>query len=656
MTTVDLTFTQAHDDAQPVSLTLGALDDATPVFLLLHQEPVTGATVDLIFGAEDAPVITDTTGDLLANLPQLTAAITIRAVDAGTLTGAFAGPTLTASAAYHSNAQRPIVGKTAAPWQVAADHEAGAKVTHDDARAQPTGWGTPWQEAQPLKTGAGTGFVGSTRSGLQIAGTFQQGTRAWATTGTSFSDALRTYRQHLRGLFKDGQRLRPDTPAARHQDGIRLRRGGVGLWQVATTARKAYGGRFQTGTDMRRGYGARAQEGVPPPPGIEVVVKPVKPSDKCYQTPDALAANLVFTGAIATDTALVFVCERGGVTPPTKQPVIVPVKRVYIVLNTATLLRASDDAVIPTFALSLSIDVNSWAWNFSASIPASARALVQASQPVELKAMVNGAQYRLIAERIAQDRSFGDARVRISGRGKNAVLDAPYAPVLSFANTQPRTAQQLMNDVLMDNGVPIGWAVDWGITDWLVPTGAWSHQGSYMDALKAIAAAAGAYIAPHPTDDTVRVRHPYPTAPWDWGALTPDFVLPPDVVVQEGMEWVSKPAYNRVYVSGQGAGVLGRVTIDGTAGDLLAPMVVDPLITHADAARQRATAILGDTGRQAVLSLRLPVLASTGIIEPGAFVQYSDGAATHRGLVRATAVQVGLPEIWQTLEVQSHVA
>jgi hypothetical protein len=83
-------------------------------------------------------------------------------------------------------------------------------------------------------------------------------------------------------------------------------------------------------------------------------------------------------------------------------------------------------------------------------------------------------------------------------------------------------------------------------------------------------------------------------------------------------------------------------------------MVVDPLVTSAIAARQRGISILADTGRQIDVSLRLPVLVETGIIVPGAFVDYQDAGVSHRGLVRSTQVQVGMPEVWQTLGVQTY--
>lgn len=181
-----------------------------------------------------------------------------------------------------------------------------------------------------------------------------------------------------------------------------------------------------------------------------------------------------------------------------------------------------------------------------------------------------------------------------------------------------------------------------------------SHQGSSIGAVNQIAAAAGGYVQPHASTKTLKVLPRYPSAPWEWGSVVPEFELPADVTARESIEWLEKPAYNRVFVSGQEVGVLAQVTRAGTAGDVLAPTVVDSLITEASAARQRGLAVLSDVGRQIELSLRLPVLQETGIITPGAFVAYRDGGLTRLGLVRSTQVQVGLPEVWQTLGVQAY--
>ena len=253
-----------------------------------------------------------------------------------------------------------------------------------------------------------------------------------------------------------------------------------------------------------------------------------------------------------------------------------------------------------------------------------------------------------------QPRTHGSARINVQGRGLGAVLDAPYSPALNFGNATTKTAQQLAADALTLNGVGIGWDVAWGLTDWQVPAGLWTHQGSYISAINAIATAAGGYVQPHATAQTLRILPRYPAMPWAWGALTPDYELPADVVEVEGVEWVSKPAYNWVHVAGVAGGVQVEAKRAGTAGDVDAPGITDPLITHVDAARQRAAAVLADTGPQATVSLRLPVLATTGLIQPGKFVRYLDGAVTRVGIVRGTALDWQRPTLRQTLTVETH--
>jgi hypothetical protein len=394
--------------------------------------------------------------------------------------------------------------------------------------------------------------------------------------------------------------------------------------------------------------------------GVEPSFPPVKPPPQYVGDGNAefICPWLDYSGHDILLTFGKYPCKDAEPQQPAGT-VIVPVKKVYIVINNVLLRRVDGNVELPTFSLSLSIDADSWTWGFNAALPAAAQDVVEPGSdgtPVELEAVINGTAYRVLAENISRDRSFGQAVIRVAGKGKSGMLGAPYAPILNFGNTQARTAQQLMNDALTINGASIGWTVNWALTDWLVPAGAWAHQGTYITALNAIAEAAGGYIQPHATQKQLNVLARYPTAPWNWGSLAPDFELPSDVTTREGIEWLERPRYNRVFATGEAQGVLGQVTRAGTAGDILAPLVTDALITHADAARQRGLAVLADTGRQAHLSLRLPVLAETGVIQPGKFVRYVEGGTTRIGIVRSTAIEVGMPEVWQTIGVETHVA
>lgn len=448
--------------------------------------------------------------------------------------------------------------------------------------------------------------------------------------------------------------------ASRYQRGAPVKRTSTEPWQQAKRLQRDVGQVSKIGMPFfSTPDRVRWQTGRKPPVGKEGDSKP--PVTPPYQGTGSLAFVCPWLHYAGDDVLLKFgkyPCKE--VEPPDQGTVVVPVKRVYIVINNVQLRRVDGNVFIPTFSLSMSIDADSWTWGFNATIPRDLEDAVQASSdgtPPELAVTINGSEYRMVAERPIRDREFNRAIVRVSGRGKAAMLEAPVAPVMSFNNASAqRTAQQLMNDALTLNGASIGWTIDWGITDWLVPAGAWAHRGTYISALTTIAGAAGAYIQPDPVLQKLRVLARYPSAPWNWGTVTPDFELPSDVTTREGIEWVQRPRYNRVFVRGEGQGVQGQVTRTGTAGDIIAPMVTDALITHADAARQRGLSVLSDTGTQAHISLRLPVLAETGVIQPGKFVRYIDGGVTRIGIVRSTAVDASFPEVWQTLGVESHVA
>ena len=640
---------------------------------LLYDQPA-ATDADLIFGADYVPPRNDVVVqatlplpvvsvafipparlEVLAELPGLTVSTLILrpSVPLNVGVASLPGVAFTGEVRYASRTQRPTIGQTAHEWQQAAQTEEGATQGQQDAAATPAGWGAVWQRAERSMHGIAHRLPPVlVAAPLQRRTGQQQATRLHGATGFLHEGA--TPIEQIRvGVFQNATRLRDATRFA-HQDGDRAKRAGrSALWENARLLTQRQSTDFQIASRRPVGWRGRYQDAMRPPPGISVWIVPEPPEPpRCY-TP---IGHLLFTALAPASAHLLFFCQN-HTDPPDGEPVVVPVRRVYFVINNVTLHRLPDGLPVPVFSLSLALDAASWTWGFDALLPAAATSLVAPGSnggPVELVASVNGTPFRVLAESISRERSFGDASIRVSGRGRNAVLAAPYAPVMNFQQPQARTAQQLMDDVLTLNGIPLGWNIDWGLTDWNVPAGVFTQQGTWMEALVAIASAAGGYLIPHPSDQSIRVRHRYPVAPWEWSTVTPDFVLPVDAVARESLRWVEKPGYNRVFVSGQDVGVLGQVSRAGTAGDVLAPMVVDALITEAAAARQRGIAVLADTGQQIEVSLRLPVLDETGIIKPGAFVEYQDGSVTRLGIVRSTQVEAGMPEVWQTLGVQGY--
>lgn len=355
----------------------------------------------------------------------------------------------------------------------------------------------------------------------------------------------------------------------------------------------------------------------------------------------------------------------GVVTEPNEPPmnehgtIVVPQRRSYIVLNNVTLIRASNSLALTARTVQISIDAGTWTWGWSATMPRRHLADLERNdpdEPVELEAQINGETWRLLVERIARNRSFGDDWLTVSGRGIAAQIADPYFPALPHDNTGGAAdAQQLAAAALTINATPIGWALDWQVADWLVPAGAWVHVGTPMDAVARIAQAAGGYVQADPYQQTLHVLPMYPAMPWEWAEATPDFELPAAATSRETTEYIELPHYNAVYVSGtEIGGVLGHVKRAGTAGDLHAEMVVDSLINHVDAARGRGRAILGNTGRQQRVTLETPILDAIGLYHIGSLIEWYEGERVRRGIVRGVTVTAQLPRVRQQVQVEVH--
>lgn len=352
--------------------------------------------------------------------------------------------------------------------------------------------------------------------------------------------------------------------------------------------------------------------------------------------------------------------------------ILVPIRSTYIVLNEVKLITVPGGVELPVQTATLTIDNSSWVYGFSATLPGYCLSYVMASAlltPVELELQINGEEYRVLVEKVVRNREFGRTGITVSGRGQLAYLSAPYSPVQNFTNPGLRTSQQLLDDALTTNGVSLGWTIDWQIPTWNIPANVWSFSGTYIEAALNIVESVDAWLLPDPKFKNIKVMAKYPylhrtggpagvldaTMPWEWHLADPGITLPTAVVKVEGVEWVEKPAYNAVFVSGTTNGVVGAVKITGSAGDYVAPGRNHPLITEAAAAGEAGRAILGDTGRMAIVTLSLPVLSSVGVIYPGVLVKYTDGATTMLGISRSLSISSGkMEDLIQTIEIEVH--
>jgi len=615
---------------------------------LLLQTPAGGSTI--VLGEEITPILATT---VAVELAAPTAAVVATKLVPVTASVVLEAPTPAVLGQYRSQTERPLGAATAAVWGPTVRHETGRDLTHDQAQPVQAGPEARHRRATPTPAGVGIPHARADRVLHARSGGWAGAIRARAGTLDRWEWMLRDARPATTGRWglADSLRMgRTDSWWPMLHDRRPSRVTGWGRTDRLS--------RSQTGSagpaDRARGFVEAPFRRAIRPPGGSRWVQPPAPSP-CY-TPDG---SILLWHDRDGSPLLLFVCDRDLVDPPPPvATLIIPAREVYMTVTNATLRRVADNLAFEFFGFTLSIDVDSWTYTWSASLPAAYLAVVQPvdGDPVELEATVNGHAYRVLVERITRDRTFPTRRVTVGGRGLNAALADPHAPTQQFGSALALSAAQVADSVLTLNGVGFGWSVDWGLDDWDIPANVWSHQGTYQTALQRIAEAAGGYVQPHPTAKVVRMRHRYPTAPWDWAAATPDVELPDVAALSESIEWVDRAAYNRVFVSGARVGVLGQVTRAGTAGDILAPMVTDDLVTSAVAARQRGRTVLSNTGRQATITLRLPWFGETGLLEPGKLVRYLDGATARVGIVRAASMDVSLERVRQTVSLETHVS
>jgi hypothetical protein len=600
-----------------------------------------GGPVHLVFGATDAPGVPNP--------------ISI------TGTTALSGPSSSGLALYDNRNPRRASVRATLPHQLATARPGTTA----------TGWGqsarllaapsSGWQLATPTATEPAAAWVVSARTAAERLVPWGQG--AALARATAFShQAAAPRRSQAQAAWQTAQGRALQT-ALVHQAALSLVAQARAPWQLASGLQALAVGRYGAGAARLVQLLAPWETGQPVPAGREVWPKPTPGG----LTPRVPSTHLVFACPPAWlgsgPVHLVFGRVCGGTPTGPGAPLYILPARFYMAVHTLTAHHLPSLAPVPIFNVSMSADAGSFAWTFSASAPASVfdQLAPTAGLPAQIRITLDGIPFVFLVDSLQRDEAFGKRGVRISGRSATALLARPYARETARLSAAPATAQQLAEAALEFTGA----GLDWGLTDWLVPAGAWSHSGTPLAAVQAIVEAAGGYLQSHRSAATLLARHPYPElpggivgAPWNWaGAFAADVELAPDVILTAGIERRDGPDINGVYVSGTTQGVLALVKRTGTAADKLASLLTDPLITATEAAQQRGLAVLGAAGPKHLVQIELPILTGAGqpgVLDVGQLVQINE-TSPWRGRVRSVSVNATLPKARQTVSLERHL-
>lgn len=628
----------AENAVAPINITLAGVFPPLGFSSLVNVAPV----ADVLIDGSYAPLALDSAVALTANV---------------TLEAAFPSLTLSAAAEYISNVDRPTVAQVTSSASIAAPIEGGFTQPEGITLSSLAGVAAPFSEATQGGKNAGMPFTESSRYFSVVQAKATEAQNIGARTSSQFQNGDASCRHTHKGRFQDGVRAFNPPISTRFQDGLKDRRHShTDYCQNGAATQITRNTRFRYACPHYTYKYSRFQDAWVPRPGqyVPPVIPPVQP--------EYWGTALVFMGPPLSIPNLVFGPTQCSAAPtPSALYYILPAK-VYMTAHTIYAQRLSDLADVPIFEATVSADSGSYCWTLSASGPQSLFTQLAPVDglPVQLRINLDGIPWVFAVDALSRTSAFGKTGVSITGRSVTALIGAPYLRATTRTNTEPRLAQQLALDALTYSGV----ALDWGLIDWMVPTAAWSHQGTPLDAVQVIAQAAGGYLQSHRSAPTLLARHPYsqragdnPGAPWGWMTGPADVEMAPDAIITEGLERKDGPDINAVYVSGTTQGVLAQVKRTGSAADKLATMVTDALITDAIAARQRGLAILGAAGPQYGVRLELPVLTGAGqpgVLDVGQLVQINT-AHPWRGRVRAVSVHAKRPSIQQSVTLERHL-
>jgi hypothetical protein len=318
------------------------------VDLFFERTPAAGPPWTLLFGdlLGEAPA---RTLELAGQFAELSFAGRASSIIPCNLVVVFPEMTFASSALYQSKTQRPTVAKVGVPWSKSATaKEFGATGQHTVANRQPLGTQDNWTSGDRSLLGVSAaqysalGHDTHTLAAFEVA--LHQGPEPSSLPFQSGDPAVRL---RIESAFQVAARLGASRVRDFFNAGVKAPSVLQGRWSAAAGYR--FGALSSAGRALRgnRGWQLGHQDGWRPRAGRWVATVPTTPPvrDPCY-LPDT---HLLFDVAWAMDTGLVFICERHATPLPTVETVVVPIRRIYMVVNNASLHRVDGNILAAYF-------------------------------------------------------------------------------------------------------------------------------------------------------------------------------------------------------------------------------------------------------------------------------------------------------------------
>ena len=349
---------------------------------------------------------------------------------------------------------------------------------------------------------------------------------------------------------------------------------------------------------------------------------------------------------------------RGDDDVPTidrKIPIEPQIRKTYIMQPTINCVRVLDDVKILISSVNYSVSRSQF--SATGSLKFCSRIDFERALGQELKVSINGYDFYVICEQPSTANRFANSSYSASCRGRFALLSAPYARATNYANPTAKTLAGIMSDILVNTG----WSLDNKMIDYPIPTGAFTYTDlTPAAALLSVAKSVGAMLDIDSANKTVSVIPAWPVMPWDTENAICDVILNDSIILEHNTSQTINQTHNAVFVRGEQQGVACKIKRAGTLGDQFASDVVDSLITDNQAARQRGSYELANSGNKQQSTIRTKLLNDLPPIRPGMLVGVTYASSTYKATcdnmdISASISESGAITVSQTIKVISNV-
>jgi len=385
-----------------------------------------------------------------------------------------------------------------------------------------------------------------------------------------------------------------------------------------------------------------------PRPGI--VILKFSGSAKQHAKP----LNMAFT---PTEKVCFFIQGGGLLRAHDDLPVIdrkIPIKpqlrSSYIMQPTLTCIRVRDNLPI----LISSFDYQMARTQFAATCSIKFQSKVDYSRGVDelLKVSVNGYDFYTTISKPSSSLSFNKKAFSGSGYSRLYELSNNQRPA-NYTNTVPKTLAGLMSDIVSGTD----WTIDSShIIDYLVPALAFSYiNKTPAEALKMCADAIGAILKTNDATQVIEIIPKWPVMPWNTDNAVCDVILNDSVILQHDTDKILQNTSNVVFVRGEQLGVHCKISQTDTLADLYASDVVDPLITHNQAAVQRGSCELANSGNKEQSSIRTKIMADLPPVTPGMLIGIQNGADVYKATCDSMRISASIDRTFKITVNQNMV-